>query len=179
MGQMRGRVTLSLRGSDFLGYSVKLKALAADAGVADAVHFLPSAPPDDMARLAAHHDVGLASELCTPPNHAIALSNKIFIYLLAGIPVLLSDTPAQRRISIDLGDAARLINLTDPASIAGALELWADDADALAAAQSAAWRLGQTRFNWDIEKQQLLHKVRMTINPEALTSAPLPQPCAL
>jgi glycosyltransferase involved in cell wall biosynthesis len=168
MGKMRGRVTLSLRGSDFLGYSARLEAIAADAGVAGAVRFLPPAPPDEMTRLAAHHDVGLAPELCTPPNHAICLSNKIFTYLLAGIPVLLSDTPAQRNISADLGDAARLMELTNPDSIAAALEAWAADSDVLATAKAAAWRLGQTRFNWDLEKQQLLRKVRTTIEQEAM-----------
>jgi glycosyltransferase involved in cell wall biosynthesis len=179
MGKMRGRVTLSLRGSDFLGYSARLKAVAADAGVADAVHFLPTAPPDEMARLAAHHDIGLACELCSPPNHAICLSNKIFTYLLAGIPVLLSDTPAQRDISTDLGDAAALMDLTDSDSVSGALRSWADDANALAAAKSTAWQLGQTRFNWDVEKQRLLRKVGTTIEPEARTPAPLLRSCAV
>jgi glycosyltransferase involved in cell wall biosynthesis len=173
MGKMRGRVTLSMRGSDFLGYSARLEALAADAGVADAVRFLPSAPPDDMARLAAHHDVGLASELCTPPNHAVALSNKIFIYLLAGIPVLLSDTPAQRNISIELRDAARLMDLSDLGSVAAALEAWAGDAGGLAAAKSMAWRLGQTRFNWDIEKQRFLQKVEATLENGVRSSEPV------
>jgi glycosyltransferase involved in cell wall biosynthesis len=175
MGKLRGRVMLSLRGSDFLGYSSRLKALAADAGVADAVRFLPSAPPDEMARLAAHHDVGLAPELLTPPNRAICLSNKIFTYLLAGIPVLLSDTLAQRNISADLGDAARLMELTNPDSIAAALNPWAADGDALATAKLAAWRLGQIRFNWDVEKQKLLRKVRTTIEQEAWTPLPYPR----
>ena len=69
MGKMRSRVTLSVRGSDFLGYSAKLKTLAAEVGVTDALSFLPSAPPDEMARLAAQHDIGLAFELNAPPNH--------------------------------------------------------------------------------------------------------------
>src|SRR5205823_6608835 len=111
MGKVRAQVKLSIRGSDFLGYSARLKAIATEAGVADRVHFLPSAPPNEMARLAAQHDVGLASELTVPPNHAIALSNKIFIYLLAGIPILLSDTPAQRELARELGSAARLVDL--------------------------------------------------------------------
>lgn len=101
MAKMSSRVTLSVRGSDFLGYSARLKMIAAEGGVTDAISFLPSAPPDEMARLAAQHDVGLASELNTPPNHEICLSNKIFTYLLAGIPVLLSDTPAQRNLAAE------------------------------------------------------------------------------
>lgn len=160
MGKMRGRATLTIRGSDFIGYSTRLKALANKAGVAEAIQFLPSAPPDEMARLAGEHDVGLASELPTPPNHAICLSNKIFTYLLAGIPVLLSDTPAQRELKAELGEAARLVDLADLEQTAAAIDNWALDASALLAAKNKARQLSQTRFNWDIEKELLLQCVR-------------------
>jgi glycosyltransferase involved in cell wall biosynthesis len=160
MGKTRRRITLSIRGSDLFGYSMHLKAYAASVGVVDSVHFLPSAAPEEMVRLAALHDVGLALELKTPPNHAIALSNKIFTYLLAGIPVLLSDTPAQRELAPELGPAARVSSLTDASALARTLDTW--DAKTLAAAKSEAWRLGQTRFNWDLEKALLLRAIKET-----------------
>jgi glycosyltransferase involved in cell wall biosynthesis len=163
MAKMRGKVTLSIRGSDFLGYSVELKRLAAEIGLADAVSFLPSAPSDEMVRLAAQHDVGLASELATPPNRAICLSNKIFTYLLAGIPVLLSDTPAQSEIAAELGEAARVVDLANPASIVAALKTWASDPGTLARAKCEAWRLAQTRFNWDREKNHFLESVKAAL----------------
>jgi glycosyltransferase involved in cell wall biosynthesis len=163
MGKMRGGVKLSVRGSDFLGYSAVLKTLAAEVGVADAISFLPSAPPDEMARLAAQHDVGLASELSTPPHHAICLSNKIFTYLLAGIPVLLSNTPAQREIAAELGIAARVGDLADPDSMAAALGVWALNEQALVAAKCAARKIAQTRFNWDKEKEIFLQSVRQSL----------------
>jgi glycosyltransferase involved in cell wall biosynthesis len=164
MGHTRRPIRLAIRGSDFLGYSAILKVLAAEAGVADAVTVLPSGLPDEMARLAATHDVGLASEIGTPPNRAISLTNKIFVYLLAGIPVLLSDTPAQRELAAELGKAARVVDLADPEATAAALDAWASNDEALAAAKAEAWRLGQTRFNWDLEKRQFLRRVE-----EALT----------
>jgi hypothetical protein len=119
-----------------------------------------------MTRLAAHHDIGLASELCAPPNRAISLTNKIFVYLLAGIPVLMSDTPAQRKLGIGLGEAARVVNLADPVSVADVLESWARDKQALAAAKCAAWHLAQTRFNWDIEKERFLTGVKITLSEQ-------------
>lgn len=163
MEKMRGMVTLSVRGSDFLGYSAKLKTLAAEVGVTDAISFLPSAPPEEMARLAAQHDVGLASELNAPPNHRICLSNKIFTYLLAGIPVLLSNTPAQCEIAGELGIAARVFDLANSDFIAATLDVWASDAKALASAKYEAWRLAQTRFNWDREKERFLQCVRAAL----------------
>jgi glycosyltransferase involved in cell wall biosynthesis len=159
MGKMRRLAKLSIRGSDFLGYSTRLKALAAASGAADRIHFLPSAPPDEMVRLAAQHDVGLASELSMPPNRAVCLTNKIFTYLLAGIAVLLSDTVAQRQLARQLGQAARLIDLDNPEEIAQALDDWALHHPALIAAKREAWNQGQTRFNWDKEKDRFLRSV--------------------
>jgi glycosyltransferase involved in cell wall biosynthesis len=160
MGKARGLATLSLRGSDFLGYSAQLKKLASEVGAADSIRFLPSAPPDEMVRLAAQHDIGLASELTTPPNHGICLSNKIFTYLLAGIPVLMSDTPAQRELAADLGEAARVVDLTEPATVASVLCSLARDGEALAAAKCAAAQLAHTRYNWNVEKEGLRQSVQ-------------------
>ena len=163
MGKLRGSVTLTIRGSDFLGYSARLKALAMDVGVADAIHFLPSAPPDQMAQLAAEHDVGLSLELGTPPSRAVCLTNKLFIYLLAGIPLLLSRTLAQCKFAAELGSAARVVDLSDSDAIVAAINGWRMDPDALIAAKRDAWQLGQQRFNWDAEKESFLRMVKETL----------------
>ena len=164
MGQLRGDVTLTIRGSDFLGYSDRLKALACDFGVADAISFVPSAPPDQMARLAAEHDVGLSLELSTPPSRAVCLTNKLFVYLLAGIPVLLSGTTAQRVFAAQLGNAGRVVDLSDLDSIVTAIKGWKVDAEALIAAKREAWQLAQNRFNWNVEKRSFLRLIKTALS---------------
>ena len=72
----------------------------------------------------------------------------------------MSDTPAQRELAPDLGKAARVVDLANPDSIAAALGCWAFDVEALRAAKQAAWISGQTRYNWDVEKERLLQAVR-------------------
>ena len=42
--------------------------------------------------------------------------------LLAGVPVMMSDTPAQSALAPDLGDAAALVSLAAPTSMAQALD---------------------------------------------------------
>lgn len=168
MGKMRG-ITLSIRGNDFLGYSSRLKTLAAEVGAGNALYFLPPAPPDEMVRLAARHDIGLAFELCTPPNRAISLPNKIFTYLLAGIPVLLSNTPAQRELAGELGRAGYVVDWDDSDSITDTLvSLALNNNKALVSAKGEAWRLGQTRFNWDIEKKTFLHGIESAFRDKEL-----------
>ena len=88
----------------------------------------------------------------TPPNRRIALTNKLFTYLLAGIPVVMSEIPAHRDIAPAMGDAARLYPVDDPAGLAAALDTLLGDPASLASARNAAWRLGQERFNWDVEQ---------------------------
>jgi glycosyltransferase involved in cell wall biosynthesis len=163
MGKIPGRVTLSIRGNDILGYSERLKALAKDVGTAEAVRFLPLAQPEEMARLAAVHDVGVSSELNTPPNHTMCLGNKIFVYLLAGIPVLLSNTPAQSELAAQLGAAARLVDLNQTDTIVEALDELATNAEALAGAKREASRLSRARFNWDVEKGRFLESVKQAL----------------
>jgi glycosyltransferase involved in cell wall biosynthesis len=165
LGRTEHKVRLIIRGSDFLGYSKNLEALAAGCGREGLLKILPPAPPDEMAQLASKYDVGLAGELLAPPNRAISLTNKIFIYLLAGIPVLLSDTPAQRDIAAELEEAARIVDLHDPDKVATCLDSWAGDPVSLAYAKKRAWQLGQTRFNWDLEKEKFLRQIEHTLGP--------------
>ena len=54
--------------------------------------------PDAMVQLARGYDLGLSGEEPTVLNRRLCLANKIFTYLAAGVPVILSATPAQARL---------------------------------------------------------------------------------
>lgn len=152
------RVTLDIRGSNRWGHGDALLALAASLGVGDRVKLLPMAPPGEMVRLAAEYDVGLSLETEVSENRRICLTNKIFTYLLAGVPVVMSDTPAQKSLAADLGLSARLCSLDDPAGLAATLDTLASPS-ILAESSEAAWRLGRERYNWDKEQDVLLQSV--------------------
>jgi hypothetical protein len=82
----------------------------------------------------------------------MALGNKLFTYLLAGIPIVMSDIPAHRAFSRELGAAARLYRTDDAEHLADVLDSLLQDRETLASARKTAFHLGQTRFNWEIEK---------------------------
>jgi len=166
MGQMRTHVRLHLRGIMRQPYAEELKQLARRHGVEDRVHFLPLAHSTEMARLAACHDVGLALELNEPFHRSICLTNKIFVYLLAGLPVLLSDTPAQRQLSEQLGVVGPLVKLEDTRAMAVTLDQLLSDSGKYNQLRLAAWQLGQERYNWDVEQDAFIHSVT-----KALTSS--------
>jgi glycosyltransferase involved in cell wall biosynthesis len=159
IGRARTRPHLYLRGSMSAGFAERLGVIAAEAYAAERLHVLPPEPPPAMARLAAIYDVGLASETGRTPNHRVALSNKQFTYLLAGLPAVMSDIPAHRAFACKAGKAVRLYATEDPTSLATALDTLLGDPAALAGARAEAFRLAQTRFNWDVEKAVLVERV--------------------
>lgn len=156
MAAAKTRVELEIRGDDRWGHGQTLTAMARDLGVGDRIRLLPLAAPGDMVRLAARYDLGLSLETDVSENRRLCLTNKLFTYLLAGIPTLMSDTPGQRAIAPDLGAAATVVSLADPGRIAATLD---DLACTLGAARSEALRLGRERYNWEIEQHVLLQSV--------------------
>ena len=159
MARTRGHVTLDIRGGNQWGGGDRLMALARELGVADRVSVLPKAPPDEMVRLSAAYDIGLSLETAGTENHQICLTNKLFTYLLAGIPTMMSDTRAQREFAPALGAAGMLVSLSDPGTIAAALDDLGEAPARLAEAKRTAWRLGRERYNWGVERDFLLKAV--------------------
>lgn len=150
---------LYLRGSPAARFADRLREIADQAGAAARLHLLPPEAPTEMARLAAPYDVGLSSEPGNTHNNQVALGNKLFTYLLAGLPAVMSDTSAHHAFAGQAGVAARLYAVDDPDSLAAELDALLGDPAALASARAAAFRLGQTRFNWDMEKTVLLERM--------------------
>jgi glycosyltransferase involved in cell wall biosynthesis len=158
MARTAASITLDIRGSNRWGHGDTLIALARELGLADKVRLLPLAPPQDMVFLASRYDLGLSLETEVSESRRLCLTNKIFTYLLAGVPVMMSDTPAQRDLAPALGTAASVVSLAEPDSIAAALDRLAAPSNLVPAKQSAL-RLGRERYNWDREKGILLDLV--------------------
>lgn len=143
------RAELHLRGRAVPKYIAMLGRLAAEvAPQLVIVHYDP-APPDLMVSLCTDYDVGLAVEETSPPNRALCLTNKIFTYLLAGLAVVVTDTPGQGSLARDLGDAAILYSPGDVATLAEGLRRWARDKNELSKAKLAAWQAACRRWHWE------------------------------
>ncbi len=172
IGYARSRPHLYLRGTPAAGYLDHLRAVAKLVSALDRLHFLPPAPPSEMERLAAKYDVGFVGETGHTINRQIALTNKQFSYLLAGIPVVMSDTPAHRSFANGLGDAVHLYRTEDHVSLSNSLDALFSSATTVAKARAEAWRLGREQFNWEVEQQRLLRCVRHACQQE-LTKSPM------
>lgn len=91
-------VALALLGAGDEPGARRLRAAAAAAGAGDRVHVLPSVALDELLDHTREADVGvsLLSDSCD--NHRLALPNKLFEYVAAGVPVVVSALPELERI---------------------------------------------------------------------------------
>lgn len=152
-----------LRGTPARGYIEHLQEVAAQANAVGRLHILPPDEPDRMERLAAGYDIGLVAETAHTRNRDICLANKMFTYLLAGIPAIMSDTTAHRAFAAETGMTEYLYPVDDPDVLASILDQLLSDPDRLYAARAEAYQLGRERYNWDKEKRILIDTVWRSI----------------
>src|SRR4051794_4875762 len=113
------------------------------------VHFVPARPPEQLLAATAEADVGvtLLEDVCE--NHRLALPNKVFEYVAAGVPVVASDLPELHALVERYGIGV-LVHPNDPQSVADGITraLAEPRADALAAAAA--------ELSWQVEQQLLV-----------------------
>jgi glycosyltransferase involved in cell wall biosynthesis len=130
-------------------YLAGLLRLARDVAPSLTLKLHEPAGPDDMVSLARGYDLGLSGEEPTAPNRRMCLGNKIFTYLAAGVPVLLSATPAQARLGRELGHAAIVYEPGDVAGLAKQLSCVVNDQRLRAQAHAAARAAAVHRWHWE------------------------------
>jgi glycosyltransferase involved in cell wall biosynthesis len=170
LGRMnRPDVELHLRGRWHPGYEETLRDLAQRSGLQmDRLFAHAPAHPDELVRLSADYDIGLALEPAVSRNNDIALSNKIFTYLLAGNAIIATSTRAQAGIAPSLGRSIALCEPVSADGLSAALRPWLDDRGSLRAAREEAWQLGEHRYNWDVESRRFLDVIaRVTASAPA------------
>jgi glycosyltransferase involved in cell wall biosynthesis len=170
-GLMRHPAQIHLRGSVDAGTRAALEDVARRAGVPDVLHFHPRCAPEELLSRAAEHDVGLALETDLSLNHRLTASNKIFLYFVAGLAVVASDVPGQRWVMERAPRAGLIAGHGDASSMARALDEWANDPLALAAAKQASLDAGRTRWNAEQEADRVVTSVTRALTTRAHRAA--------
>ena len=111
--------------------------------------FHDPAAPDQMVQLAQGYDLGLSVEDTQVVSRQICLTNKIFTYLAAGVPVLMTATAAQSRLAVDVGAAAAVYENGNIDALAEILRRWAADAGVRQDATHAARAAAERRWHWE------------------------------
>jgi glycosyltransferase involved in cell wall biosynthesis len=159
LGRLDERVHLSLRGEWEEGFRDELRRIAEREGVSHRVHRLEPVPPEELVARAGLHDIGLALEQAHSPNRDLCISNKILAYLLAGLPVVATETEGQEHVHKKAPGVVRLCEIGAPEALAARiLEPTATEAT-LESAQERAWQMGEERLNWEKEQKKLVDTI--------------------
>lgn len=146
-------VHLAFLGDADMGYDQELRALVAHLGLGDRVRLLPSVPLEALLDHTAEADVGVTLLQDTCENHRLALPNKLFEYVAAGVPVVGADLPEVRALVRRHG-IGWVASPTDPVALAGALgEALAARGDPGLRARLAA---AHAELRWEVERERLL-----------------------
>ena len=99
----------------------QLKNLAIEEGVITRIIFTGKLSPEQLKLFTVHAHVGVSLEENTNLNYYYALPNKLFDYIQANIPVLVSDFPEMSAI-VKHYDIGKVTNSTEPRDIAFILQ---------------------------------------------------------
>jgi glycosyltransferase involved in cell wall biosynthesis len=115
---------------------------AAEAGLADRVHFLGTVPHAELPAVLRASDVFL---LTTEPPESFGI---VLIEAMAsGLPVIATDYPGVRAV-VDDGENGLLIHQGDAAAVAGAIRRLVDDPSQRAAMGAAGRAKAEAEWNW-------------------------------
>ena len=135
----------------------ELETLILNEGVSDRVKILSPVPYEELLDWTASADLGLL--VCSPDysmNIRMLLPNKLFEYLMAGLPVLASQLDAVVDV-IRTHDVGQVVSSLAPADVGAAINSILADRLALARMHSSALEVARNEFCWEKERQTLIH----------------------
>ena len=134
----------------------ELEALAESEGVTDRIRIIPPVPYEELLNWTASADIGL---IVSSPDYSLnvrmSLPNKLFEYLMAGLPVLSSQLPAIAEV-INTYDVGQIVSSLVPAEIAAAINAMLEDQAALERMHRNALEAAQHELSWEKEQRKLL-----------------------
>jgi glycosyltransferase involved in cell wall biosynthesis len=152
-------VMLHLRGRVLPGYDRELRALIGSLNLSARVVVHDLVAPERAVRAAAEHDIGLVLTQPCCENHELAVPNKIYTYLLAGIAVGATATRGHRSVLASMPEVGFEYRPGNHVELAERVTALAREPQRLRACRAEAFRLGQARANWEVEQRRLVDLV--------------------
>jgi glycosyltransferase involved in cell wall biosynthesis len=140
-----GEWRIVLRGDDPIGFAGRLLGTLPSA-LRPRVEFAATVPNEELPARIAEHDIGVALETSDIPNKNLTVSNKLFQYMNAGLAIVATSTAGHREVLDQAAGAGIMCSMSDPSSIAKALQQFLNDPPRLNAAKCAARRAAETIF---------------------------------
>jgi glycosyltransferase involved in cell wall biosynthesis len=142
-----------------LGYgdlTAPYSVLAAQESHRGRLFVLPAVPIADLPDWICDADVGVIAFQPVDRNNVLGTPNKLFEYLEAGVPMVVSDFPEMRRLVEETG-AGMARDTSTAASLAAAIRELLDEPKAQRNARRLSAReAAETTYNWTVQSQRLV-----------------------
>ena len=132
----------------------KLKEMTQHKGLQERVCFMDRMSHEELYEYTRYAMIGVSLDKDTNPNYRYSLPNKLFDYIMAGTPQLVSDLPEVAGIVRNY-NTGMIIKKHDPAHIAECLELMLSDREKLKAWEANCLSAAQ-ELCWEHEEQKLI-----------------------
>jgi len=141
-----------------------LKRKVTDLCLNDRVKFIPKVSWEKLLCYTKSADAGVSLDMNTNINYEFSLPNKLFDYIVAGIPVIASDLPEIRKIIMD-NKCGILISEVIPVNISSAIKKLRDNPALLAELKKKSLVASEI-INWEIESEKVKSLYTRVINEE-------------
>lgn len=116
---------------------------------------LPAVPSEKLALVTVSADIGLILFQNTCPNHYYSLPNKLYEYMMAGLPIIASDLPEMSELLTREG-CGILVDPEDPADIARSILSLAADPDGRLELGTKGRAAALARYTWPLQAEVLV-----------------------
>jgi len=155
-------VKLVIIGSGDIIDSLRRRATSGEAR--ERIVFLPRMPWEEMMCYTMCCDAGLSLDTDTCINQRCSLPNKLFDYIAAGLPVLVSPLPEVSAL-VNSYACGMVLEEVTPEAIARKLQQLADDRSLLLRLRQGADK-ARRELTWEKEKVREQELIRIVINPK-------------
>lgn len=159
--------TLIIAGSGYL--ENELKKLAVSVSLQNKIVFLGMVRPDDLVKYTVQADLGISLEENTGLNYYFALPNKLFDYIQARIPVLVSDLPEMSSV-VNKYKVGMTIQTNDPRVLAATINEMLYNSD-LRKFWKKNLELAAEELCWEKEEPELIEIYTRVITDHAFLKA--------
>lgn len=149
-GEIELHILGNLRSEEKAFFSELDKRFDLPAGM---VCFHSTLPEEDLLQLSTEYDIGLSLETGIPLNRDLCLSNKLFVYLYAGLGIIATDTNAQQAFFEGQTDGTIFLPLTAPSQLKETLTWLIANPQKVMQMRQFNYDLAKKTYHW--EKEQL------------------------
>ncbi|MCX5706394.1 MAG: hypothetical protein NTW13_01795, partial [Candidatus Omnitrophica bacterium] len=127
------------------------------------VKFLAPIVLKSLIDLANSFDIGLCLERNDSKNKDFCLSNKLFMYILAGNAIIATDTTAQTTFMQGYPEIGRVYQVGNTEELASHIKFFYENRDALNRCKQKAFDFGKLELNWEVEQKNFMKLVELQL----------------